>query len=417
VSLLLYHFFLWLYRAGIGVYSLFDAKAAKWVNGRRQWREKISVALPPGKKNIWVHCSSLGEFEQGRPLIEALKAKYPNHRLVISFFSPSGYEVRKDFPHADLVCYLPLDGKKNAKDFIRLINPALAVFVKYEFWYYYLHELHEINTPVIVVSAAFRKGQAFFRWYGRLFRSLLDCFSWIFVQDEASEKLLAGIGLSKNVSVSGDTRYDRVSTIAAKKMVIRIAEEFKSSGKLIIAGSTWPGDEKLLRQCMEHMPGNWKLVIAPHEIDATHIRAIRALFDNDVLLYSAFSANSTQSVSRVLIIDNIGLLSGLYAYGDIAFIGGGFQKSGIHNVLEPAVFGLPVVFGPEYKKFPEAKRLVELGFGFPVTSTETAEVIFQRLISDDAQRDQIKNSLQKFMAENTGATGKILELIEQKGWL
>jgi 3-deoxy-D-manno-octulosonic-acid transferase len=377
----------------------------------------MSKALPPGEKRIWVHCSSLGEFEQGRPLIESLKEKYPHYKIVISFFSPSGYEVRKDYAYADYVCYLPMDGKKNAAQFIELVNPALAVFVKYEFWYYYLEELHLRKIPTIIIAAAFRKGQAFFEWYGKLFRSLLDCFSWIFVQDEQSGKLLRRIGFERNVSVSGDTRYDRVAAIASKKMVIPVAAKFKGSGKLIIAGSTWPDDEKILKECMGDLPAGWKVIIAPHEIDAAHIQSIQMLFDHDAALYSLLQQNENDFAKKVLIIDNIGLLSGLFSYGDIAFIGGGFQKGGIHNILEPAVFGLPVIFGPVYEKFVEAGRLVELKYVFPVHNTEECKKILQELITDEDYRAGIHRSLKTFMKENTGATQAILALIERESWL
>jgi 3-deoxy-D-manno-octulosonic-acid transferase len=416
VSLLLYNIFLLLYRAGVQCYALFNDKAKKWIDGRRLWQQKMAAALPAGEKRIWVHCSSLGEFEQGRPLIESLKVKYPKYKIVISFFSPSGYEVRKDYAHADYICYLPMDGKGNAKAFVRLMNPALAVFVKYEFWYYYLEELHITKTPTIIIAAAFRNGQAFFEWYGKLFRSLLDCFSWIFVQDEQSKKLLEGIGFSKNVSISGDTRYDRVAEIAAKRRAIPIAEKFKGNSKLVIAGSTWPGDEKILKECMAFLPTGWKMIIAPHEIDAAHIQSIQSLFNGEVLLYSSLQSGGSDLGQRVLIIDNIGLLSALFAYGDIAFIGGGFQKGGIHNILEPAVFGLPIIFGPVYEKFVEAKKLVELQYAFAVNNSEECNMILLRLV-EDVYRAQIHNALKTFMKQNTGAAGNILGLIEQKKWL
>ena len=360
MSLLLYNIFLLLYRAGIGCYSLFNSKAKKWIEGRKQWPLKMIAALHPDEKRIWFHCSSLGEFEQGRPLIESLKQKYPQYKIVITFFSPSGYEVQKNYAGADYVFYMPLDNKRNAKRFIKLINPSLAVFVKYEFWYHYLEELHTKKIPTIIISAAFRKEQTFFSWYGKLFRSLLHCFNWIFVQDEQSKKLLEGIGFDKNVSVSGDTRYDRVSAIAKNKKDLPLAEKFKDNHKLLIAGSTWPDDEKILKACLSVLPDDWKLIIAPHEIDEAHIQSIQSLFINENVLYSSLIKNENSFDKKVLIIDNIGLLSSLFAYGEIAFIGGGFQKGGIHNVLEPAVFGFPVIFGPVFEKFVEAKKLAEL---------------------------------------------------------
>jgi 3-deoxy-D-manno-octulosonic-acid transferase len=417
VSLLLYNIFLLLYRAAIGCYALFSSKAKKWIEGRKQWPLKMAAALQPDEKRIWVHCSSLGEFEQGRPLIESLKQKYPQYKIVITFFSPSGYEVQKNYAYADYVFYMPLDGKGNARKFIKMIDPSLAVFVKYEFWYYYLEELHTKKIPTIIISAAFRKEQTFFSWYGKLFRSLLHCFNWIFVQDEQSKKLLEGIGFDKNVSVSGDTRYDRVSAIAKNKKELPVAEKFKGSNKLLIAGSTWPDDEKVLKACISCLHDEWKLIIAPHEIDEAHIQSIQSLFSNETVLYSSLINDNKDYEKKVLIIDNIGLLSNLFAYGEIAFIGGGFQKGGIHNVLEPAVFGLPVIIGPVYEKFVEAKKLVDLQLAFAVNNEDECKTILQRLISDNDYRSHIHFSLIKFMQENIGATNAIIQLIEKEKWL
>jgi 3-deoxy-D-manno-octulosonic-acid transferase len=417
VSLFLYNIFLFFYRAAIQCYSLFNDKAKKWIAGRQKWRQTIASALLPGEKRIWIHCSSLGEFEQGRPLIESWKEKYPQYKIVLSFFSPSGYEVRKDYAMADYVFYLPMDGKKNARQFIALINPSLAVFVKYEFWFYYLDELKKNAIPTILVSGAFRPGQAFFKWYGSFFRKLLGCFSWIFVQDDQSKTLLKGIGFNGNALVSGDTRYDRVIAIAAARKSIPIAERFKGKSKIIIAGSTWPDDEKILKACIANMPADWKMIIAPHEIDDARIRSVQMLFDHDVVLYSALQKQEDRFGKKVLIIDNIGLLSSLFAYGDIAYIGGGFQKGGIHNILEPAAFGLPVIFGPVYKKFVEASKLVSLQFAFAVNSEENGKIILSRLIADAAYRNTIHDSLIKYMQENTGATEAVLGLVDRQRWL
>jgi 3-deoxy-D-manno-octulosonic-acid transferase len=416
VSLFLYNSFLFFYSTGIRCYSLFNDKAKKWLIGRRNWRQAIPAALVPGEQRIWIHCSSLGEFEQGRPLIESWKEKYPQYKIVLSFFSPSGYEVRKDYALADYVFYLPMDGKKNAKQFIALINPSLAVFVKYEFWYYYLDELKKSNIPTLLVSAAFRPGQAFFKWYGSFFRKMLKCFSRIFTQDEQSKTLLKGIEI-ENVSISGDTRYDRVMSIAANRKPIQAAEEFKGNCKIVIAGSTWPGDEKILKTCLKDLPADWKMIIAPHEIDDAHISSIQTLFDNDVILYSEFQNKENGLTKKILIIDNIGLLSALFAYGDIAYIGGGFQKGGIHNILEPAAFGLPVIFGPVYQKFVEANKLVSLNYAFAVSNEEECKKVLNKLIADTSYRNNINNSLTKYMQENTGATQAILDHIDREGWL
>jgi 3-deoxy-D-manno-octulosonic-acid transferase len=406
-----------IYLAGIRCYSFFNSKAKKWINGRVKWQQKMGLVLVSGEKRIWMHCSSLGEFEQGRPLIEALKKKYPDFSIVLSFFSPSGYEIRKDYIYADYVFYMPLDGKKNARQFIKLVKPSLAIFVKYEFWYYYLEELHNNKIPTIIISAAFRKEQTFFSWYGKLFRSLLHCFNWIFVQDEQSKKLLEGIGLEKNISISGDTRYDRVSTIVANRKPLEVADRFRGDKRLIIAGSTWQADEKILKLCINALTPGWKLVIAPHEIDPAHIETIQNLFGEETVLYSTLQNEQTGFEKRILIIDNIGLLSSLFGYGEIAFIGGGFQKGGIHNVLEPAVFGLPVIFGPIYEKFIEARKLVSQHLAFPVQDADECRDILSRLINDTDYRATVHLSLKRFIQENTGATNGILQLIEDEKWL
>ena len=415
--LIIYNIFLLIYRAAIGCAALFTEKAGQWISGRKDWPSNMASHLCPGEKRIWIHCASLGEFEQGRPLIESLREKYPGYGILLTFFSPSGYEVRKNYPGADYVYYLPLDGWSNARRFIALVNPALVIFVKYEFWYYYLRILREHRVPTLLISAAFRREQAFFRWYGAFFRQLLGCFTWIFVQDQNSAALLAQIGLDRRVSLAGDTRYDRVLSIAAERKPLAVAAQFRDNAKVLIAGSTWPGDEQILQDAFPRLPADWKMIIAPHETDPGHIGAIQALFKGRHVLYSELAAGRGDAGSRVLIIDNIGLLSALFAYGDIAYIGGGFQPGGIHNVLEPAVFGLPVLFGPTYRKFVEAVQLVNLKFAFPVhNSTETSQVL-GRLISEDLLRKQIREGLGAFMGQQAGSTRRIMQCIANQGWL
>jgi 3-deoxy-D-manno-octulosonic-acid transferase len=293
LTLILYKFFLFLYRLAAGVFSLFNAKAEKWVNGRKDWEEKIKATLRPGEKRIWVHCSSMGEFEQARPLVEALKEQFPVYKIVVTFFSPSGYEACRKNSSIDYIFYLPHDTKRNAERFVEIIDPAIVLFIKYEFWYYYLQQLNKRQIPVLLVSGAFRKGQVFFKWYGGLFRKMLDCFTFFFLQDDESQKMLNTIGIEKNIVVSGDTRYDRVSAIAKNIAAIPAIEQFKGQSKILIAGSTWPGDEEVLKENVSMLPDNWKLIIAPHEIEASHIKKIQQLFDNEPILFSDLDVGNT----------------------------------------------------------------------------------------------------------------------------
>ncbi len=356
-----------------------------------------------GERRIWIHCSSLGEFEQGRPIMEALRRDYPQYKIVLTFFSPSGYEVRKDTPLADYVFYMPLDGKKKSKRFLELVDPVMTIFVKYEFWYYYLCYLSTRKSPAFIISAAFRKEQGFFKWYGGLFRKMLRNFNHIFVQDQQSKDLLAGIDLKDAISVSGDTRYDRVAEIADNVKQFPIVEQFAAGNKLLVAGSTWPDDENILKESLSTLLKGWKLIIAPHEIDTPHIKQVQDLFGDACTLYS----NPIDAANKkVLIIDNIGMLSSLYSYGSIAFVGGGFQKGGIHNALEPAIFGLPVLFGPVYEKFIEAKELVANGYAFPVHNASEFNNSLQRLTAQDLEK--LQSEIKVYMQAHTGATGKIM---------
>ncbi len=356
-----------------------------------------------GERRIWVHCASLGEFEQGRPVIEAIRKQYPRYKIVLTFFSPSGYEVRKGTPLADYVFYMPLDGKKKSKRFLELVDPVMTIFVKYEFWYYYLCYLSNRKAPAFIISAAFRKEQSFFKWYGGLFRKMLRNFNHIFVQDEQSKKLLEEININDKVSVAGDTRYDRVVEIANNVKPFPVVEAFANGSKLLVAGSTWPDDEKLLKEGLSSLPADWKLIIAPHEIDQPHIQQIQNLIGDDCILYS----NPIDSANKkVLIIDNIGMLSSLYSYGSVAYVGGGFQKGGIHNALEPAVFGLPVFFGPVYEKFIEAKELVANQYAFPVQNAVDFNNSLQQVISTNLPA--LQADIRAYMQAHIGATGKIM---------
>lgn len=343
--------------------------------------------------------------------MERLRRDYPQYKIVLTFFSPSGYEMRKDYPLASHVFYMPLDSYNNARLFIKLLNPALVIFVKYEFWYYYLTRLKQNNIPAILVAAAFRANQPFFKWYGGLFRKVLASFRHIFVQDIASKELLSGIGFSNNVEIGGDTRYDRVVEIADNAKAFPLIEQFKVNNHLLIAGSTWGKDEILLKEWLSAMPANWKLVIAPHEIGAAHLAQLKDDFKGNHILYSQLGEDIGNDAKKTLIIDNIGMLSGLFRYGSIAFIGGGFQKGGIHNTLEPAVFGLPVIFGDNYEKFVEAVALVKHGFGFPVDSIETFTAITEQLITRTEAGDGLRNQISSYIRGCTGATEKLMRLL------
>jgi 3-deoxy-D-manno-octulosonic-acid transferase len=415
--LLLYNVFCAFYSLSIRLASVINAKARLWINGRSEQAERLTPSAFSSSKNIWFHCSSLGEFEQGRPLIEALKREYPSYHIILTFFSPSGYEIRKNYDVVEQVLYLPMDGQRNAKKFVGAVKPVLAVFVKYEFWYHYLHELKVNQVPTFLVSAAFRNGQPFFKWYGSFFRNMLYCFSHIFVQEGSSLQLLEHIGI-RHASVAGDTRYDRVANIAAKVSRISIVETFTQGCQVLIAGSTWPQDEALLFSMATRFIGNWKLIIAPHEIDIDHIQQILSGFGESAVCYSsAAQDDSILRDKRVLIIDNMGMLASLYSYGTIAFVGGGFNKGGIHNILEPAAFGLPIIIGPVYQKFVEAVSLVKMGLVFPVANKQEFQTIVDKLMNNADVRSECGADLRIFMRQQLGATDLIMNFISMNGYL
>ena len=405
-----YNLFIRVYAIIIFISSFFNQKARLYINGRKHWRSLLKNTLNKSdNQRIWFHCASLGEFEQARNLIEKIKQKISSAKIVLTFSSPSGYEIRKNYEFADYVFYLPVDTSKNAKDFIDLIKPKLAVFVKYEFWHYYLHTLKEREVETFLISAAFRREQAFFKWYGDFFREMLQCFTMMFVQDDESKKLLGSIGLSGNVVIAGDTRYDRVYTIAQDKKTLPLVKDFLQNKPALIVGSSWQDDEKIIKESFSSLPDDWKLIIAPHEISRTG--EVKKLFPN-ALLYSQLEQTKNIHDYQVLIINNIGLLSSLYAYGKVAFIGGGFQKGGIHNILEPAVFGLPVVFGPIYKKFVEAATLVNKELCFPVNNAGECKNIFLRLSTNENYYKTLHEALLQFMQQNIGATDKVFGYVE-----
>ena len=409
MAIFIYNIFLLLYRAGIGVASLWNNKAKLWIEGRKNIFGRLGTELrTPNSKLIWFHCSSLGEFEQGRPVMENLRKQTPNSRFLLTFFSPSGFEIRKDYKGADWVFYLPLDSKANAKRFFDIINPSLVVFVKYDYWYYYLTECKKRDIPLLLVSGIFRHDQLFFKWYGNLHRKMLNCFTHFFVQDKESFDLLKTININ-NTTVAGDTRFDRVSEIAENFKPIEEIEKFCGSSQVLVAGSTWPDDEKVIKDAIATLP-DLKIIIAPHEVHKEHIDQLRSIFPDPVLHSQLLTQNSTPTNSNTLIIDNIGMLSRLYHYATITFIGGGFNK-GIHNTLEAAVYGKPVLFGPNYKKFKEAIGLIETGGGVCVnSSTELTSQLKRLLTNKDVLESNSKNSFE-FVNQNKGATENILHYI------
>jgi 3-deoxy-D-manno-octulosonic-acid transferase len=407
-----YNLFLLLYPLGARIVSFKNEKAKKWLAGRKGIFDKLSV-ITHDQPVIWVHCSSLGEFEQGKPLIEKLPQQFPRVKILLTFFSPSGYEVQKDYKGADHIFYLPMDSAANAKRFFDIVNPALIIFIKYEFWHYYISAAKKRNIPLVLASAVFRESQPFFQWYGGFHRKMLQSFSYLFVQDENSVELLNDIHIT-NVAVTGDTRFDRVLAIAKSFQPIDIIDQFCGSHPVIVAGSTWTEDDEELDHYANTNP-HIRFIIAPHDISQARIDECLSLYKNAITFSELNQTNNVQrSMNNVLIIDNIGLLSKLYHYATIAYIGGGFGADGVHNVLEAAVYGKPVVFGPEYDKYIEAVQLVEAGGAFPIASALELEKQLNELFDDEFLYKQACLASKDFVAENAGATEKIVQYIQEK---
>ena len=369
--------------------------------------------MDTAERTIWMHCASLGEFEQGRPLLEAIKKKYPSYKIALSFFSPSGYEVRKNYVGADLVFYLPMDNIVNAKKLIAIINPSLVIWVKYEYWYYYLQELKKRDIPVLLVSGIFRKNQPFFKWYGGIWKKMLDCFQQLFVQDEGSVALLTSIGIKENVEVAGDTRFDRVIAIAEKNEPVDHISTFIGNHKVLVAGSTWDEDEIELLHFVKMRP-DIKFIIAPHEIYKENIEDVRKEFKDSILYSSLAKDNKSGEDAHVLIIDNIGMLAKLYKYADVTVVGGGFGQGGIHNVLEAAVYGRPVVFGPVYEKYAEAVGLVKCGAAYSASGPLQMDKLLTMLFNDENEKNKSGLAARDFVYDHKGATNKILDHIARK---
>jgi len=389
----------------IRIVSPFNGKARKWVDGRRGWADKLKSEFNGDGGVIWVHCASLGEFEQGRPVIEKLKEKLPGKKILVTFFSPSGYEVMKNWTVADHICYLPADTPSNASRFLSIVKPEMVIFVKYEFWNNFIAAINKRSVPLYLISAIFRPGQYFFRWYGGFFRKQLNLFTRIFVQDKVSSDLLGSIGIS-NVTITGDTRFDRVAQIADSARQIQIIEEFAGSEKVFLAGSSWPADEEIIASYINENPGRMKWIFAPHEIDSSNIKRIESLLKVKTVRYS--DPGKGLEDARALIIDNIGLLSSAYRYAYVAEVGGGFGK-GIHNILEPACWGIPVLFGPDHKKFREAIELIEAGGAFTFKTKEEFYSILGKLLSDGEFYIKAAGTSKKYISENKGVTAKITD--------
>lgn len=376
---LLYNLSMGLYSVAIRLAAPFNEKARLWVKGRKNIFGQMSEKIDGSKPVAWFHSSSLGEFEQGRPVIEAFRAKYPEYAILLTFFSPSGYEIRKNYAGADYVFYLPADTLRNARRFMQIVNPKVALFVKYDFWYNYLNQLNMRNIPTYVFSSIFRPQQTFFKWYGGWYRKMLKFFTILFVQDENSKRLLASIGIN-NVQIGGDTRFDRVYDLVQQAKPQPLIEKFVGDSKVLVAGSTWIGDEQLLcRYANEH---KIKMIIAPHETTEANVGRVESYCSGVVAKYTdAQNCESVLENAQVLIINCIGLLSSLYRYGQVAYIGGGFGK-GIHNTLEAATYGVPVVFGPKYQKFREACQLIERGAGTSISDYAQLETVLDKYFAD-----------------------------------
>lgn len=407
----IYNLLTFLTKGVLHVIALFNPKIRKFLQGRKHVFDLLQKKIDASDQTIWFHCASLGEFEQGVPVIEKIKESFPNHKIVVSFFSPSGYENKKNTPLADVVIYLPLDTPQNAKRFLKLVHPSLVFFVKYEFWPNYLFEIQRKNIPVYLISGVFRKNQLFFKSYGGFMRKALHAFNHFFVQEKESEKLLNNIGFT-NVSISGDTRFDRVSNQLKMDNTLPFAEQFLGKSMGVVFGSTWPEDEEIILDFINQSEANAKFIIAPHQIETKKIDSLIQKLKRKTLRHSEIS-NQTLSEYDVLIIDCIGLLGRLYSYADVAYVGGAAGKTGLHNILEPATFGIPIIIGKNYSNFPEAVQLHHFGGLFSVQNSEKHCEIMEKLISNPEFRKEVGHRVQEFVYKNTGATDKIIQFIEK----
>lgn len=392
---------------GLLAASIFNPKAKLWINGRKGLFKKLKNHFTENDQVIWVHCASLGEFEQGRPLIQEIKNRFPNKKIVLTFFSPSGYEIQKDTPFADFVCYLPLDSYRNARKFIKYIKPEKVFFIKYEYWYNFLSVLKKRKIPTYFVSAIFRPDQLFFKKRGKWYRKMLNKPSHFFLQNQSSADLLESINV-KNYTVCGDTRFDRVANILQNAKPLEIVESFVNGDPVIIAGSTWKAEEALIKQFLQKKP-KIKVVLVPHEVENGSVDRVMQQYGDLAVRYSQ-AQKSDNKTKQVLVVDCYGILTSLYQYGRIAIVGGGFGV-GIHNILEPATFGMPIIFGPNYEKFKEAVDLVNRNCAFPVNNIEDFNTVLNHLLQNPQTTQKVAKMTSDYVKENVGATKKIIDTV------
>ena len=404
---MIYNLAMYILELGIKLAALFSDKPAKMVKGHREVFDLLKSKIDRNAQYIWFHAASLGEFEQGRPLIERIRKEYPQYKILQTFFSPSGYEVRKNYDGADIVCYLPIDTPANAKKFVDLVNPSMVFFVKYEFWHNYLNTLYQKGIPTYSVSSIFRPNQIFFRWYGKSYQQVLKTFGHLFVQNEESKKLLASIGVT-NVTVVGDTRFDRVLDICAAAKQLPLVQKFKGDALTFVAGSSWGPDEDIFIKYFNAHP-EMKLIIAPHVVNDGHLKEIESKLQRSSIRYTQATEENVGKAD-CLIIDCYGLLSSIYRYGEISYIGGGFGV-GIHNVLEAAVYGIPVIFGPNNKKFREAQHLLANKGGFEIHGYDDFEQLMNKFLTDEAYLKQSGKAAGDYVKGNAGAMELILKNI------
>ena len=404
---MIYNLTMYILELGIKLAALFSDKPAKMVKGHWEVFDLLKSKIDRNAQYIWFHAASLGEFEQGRPLIERIRKEYPQYKILQTFFSPSGYEVRKNYDGADIVCYLPIDTPANAKKFIELVNPCMVFFVKYEFWHNYLNTLYQKGIPTYSVSSIFRPNQIFFRWYGKSYQQVLKTFAHLFVQNEESKQLLAGIGV-KNTTVVGDTRFDRVLDICAAAKQLPLVQKFKGDALTFVAGSSWGPDEDIFIKYFNAHP-EMKLIIAPHVVNDGHLKEIESKLQRSSIRYTQATEENVGKAD-CLIIDCYGLLSSIYRYGEISYIGGGFGV-GIHNVLEAAVYGIPVIFGPNNKKFREAQHLLANKGGFEIHGYDDFEQLMNKFLTDEAYLKQSGKAAGDYVKGNAGAMELILKNI------
>ncbi len=410
-----YTLVIYIYGLLVRVAAHFNAKAGLWADGRDEIFTRLKTALAPVDRSrnpvVWFHVSSLGEFEQGRPIIEAYRLNWPDSKILLTFFSPSGYEVRKNYPPADWVFYLPLDTPANARRWMDIVRPSMAVFVKYDFWFNMLNALYQKKIPVYFISVMFRPSQHFFKWYGGWFRRQLDAVTWFFAQNRESAALLEAIG-KNNVTVTGDTRFDRVFSIAVNRQSFPLVEQFAGNHQVIICGSTWKEDEAILLPLISALTPAVRFIIAPHDTSPDRIRYILERIEQPVVRYSELNAVNAAKPD-ILLIDSVGILAQLYQYATLAYVGGGFG-AGLHNIQEPVTFGVPVFFGPRYHKFREAVDLVALGGAVCVNSRQELETKVKEILEDRTLHRRLSELCSRYVEENRGATGKVMRFLQEK---